>query len=651
MYTNNDNLFILFVILFLFVKNASGQSLEIWEIQGDSLTSPYVNQVVATNQNIVTFIDFDGFFMQTPGDRDDNDPNTSNGIKVITGATPTFVSGLFINVSGTVREINQMTVITNPSVTIDNPGEIRELPEPVSFDENFPNKTNIAIPDLEKVEGMRIQFDALVTSPSNFTNEVTLTTQLERPFREPGVKYPGISGFPVWDGNPELFWFDPNRFDQNDFGFVHVGMRIASNEAVMVSSDERYYALSPDFRITGSTNREAVREKTAEEISIASLNMLQFKEEEDFYSNRIDKFAQYIVELLRAPDIIAVQEVGGREELEALTTSMARNYQIEYQVYFETGNDGIHVAFLVGKVIQQATLEQYFKNELLGNSPLHDRPPLLLKATVPTNPPSELLVLNLHLRSRREIENSERANFVRTKRFEQSKDVAELVQSLQGENLIVVGDFNAFEFTDGYVDVVNQISGEPSLGALFPPQTIVSPSLSNLTTALLPEQERYSFVFEGNAELLDHCITNDLPDFEINALAFARGNADNSTNFFPNRNSPLRCTDHDGFVLFLEPNNPLTSVAGKVNVGLGIKVHSQNPIAAGGVIALENPRALPVRLELFNVAGQSIQCFPNTEKAFNEISLSTDILPGIYWLKVSLSSSGLKQSFSLVVVE
>ena len=32
-----------------------------------------------------------------------------------------------------------------------------------------------------------------------------------RPFREPGIQYPGLAGLPVWDGNPEVFEIDPDR--------------------------------------------------------------------------------------------------------------------------------------------------------------------------------------------------------------------------------------------------------------------------------------------------------------------------------------------------------------------------------------------------------------------------------------------------------
>ena len=67
---------------------AQTPELEIWEIQGDQLFSPYLNETVQTNQNVVTAVGNDFFFIQTPDYRADVNTATSNGIKVITNNTP-----------------------------------------------------------------------------------------------------------------------------------------------------------------------------------------------------------------------------------------------------------------------------------------------------------------------------------------------------------------------------------------------------------------------------------------------------------------------------------------------------------------------------------------------------------------------------------
>jgi hypothetical protein len=58
-------------------------------------------------------------------------------------------------------------------------------------------------------------------------------------------------------------------------------------------------------------------------------------------------------------------------------------------------------------------------------------------------------------------------------------------------NLIVLGDFNEFEFVS--------------------PLEILEQDLTNLTETL-PEDERYSFIFQGNSQSLDHILVSDSLD-------------------------------------------------------------------------------------------------------------------------------------------
>ncbi len=62
-----------------------------------------------------------------------------------------------------------------------------------------------------------------------------------------------------------------------------------------------------------------------------------------------------------------------------------------------------------------------------------------------------------------------------------------------------IGDFNAFEFTDGYVDVMGRSPGmlDPAGALVAPPTDVVEPDLTNRTLSQ-PADERYSFVFDGS---------------------------------------------------------------------------------------------------------------------------------------------------------
>ena len=646
MYYYNHKKIFLFAFCLLYLQINYAQTLEIWEIQGDSTVSQWITQVVETQHNIVTIIDSDGFFMQSPAEQADQSIETSNGIKVVTGTMPLFQIGQVVNVSGTIKEVNGMTVITNPNLEIELLNESRALPEPFRITAAFPATTYKLSPDLESLEGMLVQFDALVTSPSNFTNEVTLTTQSRRPSREPGIQFPGLRDLPVWDGNPELFWFDPDKIGAPNFGWINAGMRLQCDTAIMVQTAERYYAWPRSYQLVGEAIQKPARKKAVDEITLATLNMQQFKASESDYNIRMSKFALHIIEMMQAPDIIGIQETGGRRELEDLVQLIARNHQFNYNVYFETGNDGIHTAFLVNSdFLPDAELKSYLKEVPFRFGKLHDRPPILLTVSVPTNPPSQLHIMNLHLRSRRDIEDPENNEFVLEKRFEQSKGIAELVQTLSVENLIVIGDFNAFEFSDGYVDVVNQISGEETLGALLPPIELVFPSLTN-QTALLPPEERYSFIFEGNTQLLDHCLVNDLPDFEINHLEFTRGNADNAWLYGFDSSTPLRSTDHDGFVLYLSPKGLLSSSDHRSN--LPILVNYSNPIGKGGKITLDNLSQMKLKIQVINATGQTVlgPYVRNQERI--ELAFPYYLSNGQYWLTLE-AENGKNRTFSIIL--
>ena len=76
------------------------------------------------------------------------------------------------------------------------------------------------------------------------------------------------------------------------------------------------------------------------------------------------------------------------------------------------------------------------------------------------------------------------------------------------ERIVLVGDFNAFEFNDGLGDSMEVIAGAP------PPDNetavpgdgvdLVNPDLDNLFDTP-PPAERYSYVFDGNARTSTTC--------------------------------------------------------------------------------------------------------------------------------------------------
>ncbi len=247
---------------------------------------------------------------------------------------------------------------------------------------------------------------------------------------------------------------------------------------------------------------------------------------------------------------------------------------MSYSSYLEVGNrdPGINVGFLVRSGVTVRSVTQHGKSETYlnpatnTNDLLHDRPPLLLEAAVEG---IEFSVLVIHNRSLISIDTER----VRAKRLAQAQSVASLAQSLQDRKLIIVGDYNAFQFTDGYVDVVGQISGDVTASEnLLSGPDLVDPNLINLI-GRVPAAQRYSYAFRNSAQVLDHALVNQEMAGSVLDIQYARGNVDARTTESNDVDSPLRASDHDGFVVYL-------SAPGRL--GPGDTGHTDDPGDPGG---------------------------------------------------------------------
>ena len=67
----------------------------------------------------------------------------------------------------------------------------------------------------------------------------------------------------------------------------------------------------------------------------------------------------------------------------------------------------------------------------------------------------------------------------------------------------------------------------------------------------LPATDRYSFLYQGSAQVLDHALTSAGFGTFVRGMVYGRGNADAAEWFEDQDATPLRCSDHDGLVLFV----------------------------------------------------------------------------------------------------
>ncbi|MCB0636606.1 MAG: hypothetical protein KDC54_08310, partial [Lewinella sp.] len=296
---------------------AQTPQLEIWEVQGNDASSPYLGQFVECPGNVVTVVGDEFFFVQTPDERSDHDPATSDGLYLYTGTPPGLQVGDVVDLSGIVREYLGNTEMSVPNLSYELTGSQAPVPAPAALTPSYPAGLPGPVHELERFENMRATFTAQVTGPSNSYGWAALSTRPERPFREPGIKYPGQSGLPVWDGNPEIFYFDPNGLSAPNNRFLSYGMQVSAT-AVFLEDEGDFLALPVQYTATGSANEQAVRPRMEQEITVGSLNCLLFFSDDDDFSTRVRKLARFIIERMQAPDILALQEVGDLNALQEL---------------------------------------------------------------------------------------------------------------------------------------------------------------------------------------------------------------------------------------------------------------------------------------------------------------------------------------------
>ena len=286
------------------------------------------------------------------------------------------------------------------------------------------------------------------------------------------------------------------------------------------------------------------------------------------------------------------------------------------------------MGFLVREYVQVNAVTQLGKDELLtfDGSLLNDRPPLLLEATMNDRFPISVMVL--HMRSLGGIEGER----TQQKRYEQAISVAQKVQDIQTAdpdvNLVVIGDFNAFEFTDGYVDLAGILKGDfdPAQSVVCSTvvcEDLVSPNLTDEVLNIEPS-ERYSFIFRGSAQVLDHAMTSQALAPLVTGLEFGRGNADAARILVEDDGTDadlaVRSSDHDGLVLYFFRDEDRDGVGDDVDVcpatvlperagahGLGVNRFAD--IDGDGIFETKPPKGKgPKRsYDIFDTAGCSCE--------------------------------------------
>lgn len=575
--------------------------------------SPYTGQTITTS-GVVIGVKSGGFWIESK--IVDPNSTVAQGAYVYAGSTtlPSYISlGNEVQVTGTVQmysynpSLTQAVEITSPSFTelsSNNP-----LPDPITLTATSDSPSG-GINQFTRYEGMRVAIRSLTTtSPTDASlNEVTETntsngffygvvTGVPRPFREPGISLlePTLpTGTPStvtrWDGNPEVLEID-SRSTGGAAIDVTSNMVLSGIVGVMdftegTPSVVLDRAMRPTISGTLLT-AQPVSAAGAKEFTVASFNMERFYNDKAdsagtsassavvvttaAYQRRLSKASIAIRTILNYPDIIGAEEIENLAVLNDLSAKIsadavaARQTDPLYVPCLVQGNDigGINVAFLVKSTrVTSVRCEQFGKDTTFANAGgtqavLNDRPPLVLHADIRRTGMADypVTVIANHLRSLISIDDTTSTGItVRIKREAQAEYLAKLIQGYQaaGEHVISVGDYNAFEFSDGYVDVLGVIRGNPvpaTQVAQSPVAGLVSPALIDLVT-LLSAAQRQSYVENGSAQVLDHVlVTDDLVNTGLR-LEYAHMDADFPLIYLNDATRPERVSDHDPAVAY-----------------------------------------------------------------------------------------------------
>ncbi len=560
----------------------------IYAIQGSGFTSPLNGQSVTTS-GVVTGLGSNGYYLQDP--TGDGNAATSDGVFVFTSTKPTVAVGDFLDVSGKVQEFTpasadpgalSSTEIENVSAT-NVISHNNALPAAVLIgpDGISPPTSDLAAGNqfYESLEGMRVTVEnPMAVGPTNTFGEIVTVA-------DDGKEATGLNGsgnLLISEGQPNFGNTDSTGGDFNPER-IKIDSELVSGAVPAVNTGTQFTSttgiLNYDFGAFGvsatsplvvsqaSTITPTVGTLTGDptHLTFASYNIENFSATAQGAA-KVNAVASQIVNNLKSPDIIALQEVQddsgptddgtttGASNLQSIVTAINQAGGPQYTAIDNPfiGNDtnggqpggNIRTAFLYrtdavsfvpgslatiaanGSAIADqgsATADAMANSDQQTNvqNPFYmSRPPLSAQFVFNGQ---TITVVDNHFTSKGgsgdlsgsvqpafdggEVQRGAQAQAV-------SNYVSNILASNPNANIIVAGDLNEFndeeplKVLEGAAKVSNyNVPGtDPINGtAIYTPGG--TPNLTDLETTL-PADQQYDYNYEGNSESLVHVLAS-----------------------------------------------------------------------------------------------------------------------------------------------
>lgn len=545
---------------FTFGFSTVGPPVAIHEIQGASHVSPLVGELVSGVAGVVTAELGNGFYLQDP--TPDADEATSEALFVFTSSAPTVAVGDELLVAGRVSEFRPggaagtnltTTEIVSPVITVVSSGNPLPAPTVLGAGGRMPPNTVIeddasgsvetsgvfdpaqdGIDFYESVEAMRVQVDdALAVGPRNQFGEIPVVGD-DGANAGPRTVRGGVVIAPD-DFNPERIILDDTILPTP---VVNVADGFTTSVLGVMDYSFGNFKLNvtaPLTRVDGGLQREVTRLPQDFEVVVGTYNVENLDPGD---GEAFARHADLIVNHLRSPDLLAIEEIQDNDgTTDSGTTDASVTWNMLIAAIQDAGGpvyefrqidpvdneDGgqpggnIRVGFLFrtdrglsfvdrpggdattptsvvaapsgprlslspGRVSPQDPAWTDTRKPLAGEFRLHGKNVFVVANHFSSKGGDDPLFGRFQPPTR----SSELA------RHAQAQVVNDFVDDLlaadPNANVIVLGDINDFEFSE----TVEILEG------------------GVLTTLMetLPKAERYSYVFEGNSQVLDQILVS-----------------------------------------------------------------------------------------------------------------------------------------------